>query len=127
MRKTYGWKEEYMIDLIESKGIGWLNKQFRFIREDEYTKWNIIMNIIPIARTPLSKQVGKSLTKADRQIRENLMRMFTPWKNAHEERRKAFQAKYGIKPGEIVVIESSGEAGLGRAIAGDNTVKIVKG
>lgn len=85
------------------------------------------MNMIPTARTPLSSKVGKAMGKVEKELRGNLLSIFTPWKNAHEERRKAFENKYGIKSGEIAIVLGDGEGGLGKALAGKNDVKIVKG
>ena len=127
MRINYGWEEEYMFDLIDANGFDWLNKQFRYCRQDEYQRYNILMNIVPFARTPLSKEVGKAMIKAEKAFGESLMKVFTPWRNAHEERRKAFRKRYGVKPGEIAVVYGAGEAGLAKDLAGGADVKIVKG
>jgi len=83
------------------------------------------MNIIPTARTPLSKEVAKSLSNAEKEIRTNLAAVLTPWKNAHEERRKNYASKYGIKPGEIAVVYGKGEADIAKSFATKDT-RIVK-
>lgn len=85
-----------------------------------------MLNVVPIARTPLSKEVGKALGKAEESIRDNLIKVFTPWRNAHEERRKAFKARYGLEAGEIGIVYGAGEAGLAKDLAGENKVKTIK-
>jgi len=126
IRKVYGWKDEDILDMVEEEGMGWLNKQYRFCKEDELQNWTIQMNIIPFARTPWSKAGGKAMNKAEKEFRTSLMSAFTPWKNAHEERRKAYKKKYGIGAGEIAIVYGAGEAGLARSVANKDT-KIVKG
>lgn len=84
------------------------------------------MNITPFGRTPWSKAGGKAMAKAEKEFRVSLMSAFTPWKNAHEERRKAYRRKYGIKSGEIAVVYGAGEADLAKSVANKGT-KIVKG
>ena len=85
-----------------------------------------MMNIVPFARTPLSKKVGKSMIDSEKHFAEALMRAFTPWKNAHEERKKRFERQYGVKPGEIAIVYGKGEAAIARSLANENT-KLVKG
>lgn len=84
------------------------------------------MNVVPFARTPLSKDVGKAMINSEKEFRTNLLKGLTPWRNAHEERRKSFAKKYGIKPGEIAIVYGKGEAGLAKDLANKDT-KIVKG
>lgn len=126
LRKTYGWQDEYIIDAVEKRGMNWLNKQYRFCKEDEFLNWNIYLNIIPFARTPWSKAGSKSMIKAEKELRASLLETFTPWKNAHEERKKAYKKKYGIKPGEIAIVYGAGEKDIAKSIANKDT-KIVKG
>ena len=104
----------------------WLNQQYRFCKEDEFQSWNVYMNIIPFARTPWSKAGGKAMIRAEKDFRTSLMAVFTPWKNAHEERKKAYKKKYGIESGEIAVVYGTGEIGVAKSIANKGT-KIVKG
>lgn len=126
LRKSYGWLDSQIIDEVERQGTDWLMNQYRYCKEDELGKWNILLNIVPIARTPLSKEVGKAMSKAEESIRSNLISVFTPWRNAHEERRKAFKARYGLKSGEIGIVLGDGEAGLAKDLKGNSNVKIVK-
>jgi len=127
LRKTYGWLDSQIIDEVEVRGVDWLMSQYRYCKEDELNNWSILLNVVPIARTPLSKDVGKAIGKAEQEIRNNLISVFTPWRNAHEERRKAFKRKYGLESGEIGIVLGAGEAGLGKDLAGGNDIKIIKG
>lgn len=85
-----------------------------------------MLNVVPFARTPLSKEVGKSMISSEKEFRTNLLRGITPWKNAHEERRKAYKKKYGINPGEIAIVHGRGEYEVAKSFANKDT-KIVKG
>ena len=103
-----------------------MHKQFRYCKEDEFQSWSIMMNIVPFARTPLSKDTGKAMHRAETDFRKSLMGGITPWRNAHEERRKQYKKKYGIESGEIAIVYGKGEAGLAKDLANKGT-KVVKG
>jgi len=127
LRKAYGWTDEYFFDKVEELGLDWIVEQFRWVKEDDSLKWNMLLNIIPVARTPLSKEVGSAMNKSEKSIRKHILEAFTPWKSAHEERRKMFESKYGIKSGEMAIVYGAGEAGLAKDLAKDSGVRIVKG
>ena len=127
LRKNYGWDDDTIIDLVEEHGLVWLSDQYRYCKEDEVQYWNLHLNVIQFAKTPDSRKGANIMVKAERELRDNILRAFAPWRNAHEERRKAFERKHGVKAGEIVIVAGAGEAGLAKELAGDDNIRIVKG
>jgi len=126
LRKAYQWSDKYIFDVVEDRGIDWITEQYRYIKEDELQKWTIMMNIVPFARTPLTKKGGKAMVEAERNFGQALMKAITPWKNAHEERKKRFERKYGVKPGEIAIVYGAGESNIAKSLANKDT-KLIKG
>jgi hypothetical protein len=105
-------------------GFLWLQDQYRLCKEAELQDWNILSSIIPLARTPMSKEGGRAMEKASKKLSKMLMEALTPWINAHEERRKEYMRKYGVRPGEIVILDSGD--GVAQHLKNKDT-RIIKG
>ena len=72
----------------------------------------------------MTKEGGRAMQKATRDFNKLLVSALTPWRNTHEERRKRYERKYGMKPGEIIILDSGD--GVAQHLKNKNT-RIVKG
>jgi len=54
----------------------------------------------------MTKEGGRAMAKASKQLEKMLIGALTPWANAHEKRREYYKKKYGIVSGEIAIIDS---------------------
>jgi len=101
-----------------------MQNQYRLCKEAELHKWSIVSAIVPLARTPMSKEGGRAMHKAQKDLSKSLVATLTPWTSAHERRRKEYKRKYGMKPGEIIILDSGD--GIAKRIKNKDT-RIVKG
>ena len=102
----------------------WLQDQYRLCKEAELGQWNIMASIVPFARTPMSKEGGRAMVKAQRDLAKMLVKILTPWTDAHDKRRQEFRRKYNVKPGEIIIVDSGD--GLSKHLKNKGT-RVVKG
>lgn len=94
-------------------GAEWLEQQYRLCMEGKYLDASILMQVVPLARTPMDKKGGRAMQKYYKDVNKSLRRSLIPWE---ERRADAMRraAKYGgkVKPGEVTVILGPGEGGL---------------
>lgn len=126
LRTNYGWKDEYMVDKIEERGMGWLFEQYKICKENELSDWRILKSVLPIARTPLSKKSGRAMSKHERELDKTLVASLCPWKDVHAERVRMYKEKYGIESGEIAIVDTGD--GVANSLKGDDeNIRIVRG
>ena len=126
LRTNYAWKDEYIVDKVEERGMRWLQEQFKLCKEGELEEWKIFKLMLPIARTPLSKKAGRAMMNTEKKLDRALVQAITPWKDLHAERRRMMKEKYGIESGEIAIVDTGD--GVASALRGDDeNIRIVKG
>ena len=79
IRRAYGYTDEQIIDHIYSHGQEWAVDAYEMIMEDEDLFWQTMIAVVPLARTPMDKKFGKSLTRYTKELRRNITKMLAPW------------------------------------------------
>ena len=80
------------------------------IMEDEEKNWQLLLAIIPAARTPMDKKSGKALQKWSGKIRREISRFLTPW--VEHERIQMIRERMKKPPEGVVYNEDGSVADL---------------
>lgn len=80
------------------------------IMEDEAQSWQLLLAMIPMARTPMSKKAGKVIQRAIKQISKSVEKTFTPW--VEKERIERIRERLKRPPVGIVYNEDGSVADL---------------
>jgi hypothetical protein len=83
-------------------GEPWLQQTYNYIQEDKTYFFTSLLNLMPLARTPLSRESGNALGK----WRDTLEKSFAELTPNHRKR-NALQGR--VKSGEVVVIADAFE------------------
>lgn len=79
---------------------------YKLIMEDQRQDYNWAMLVAPLARTPMTKEGGRTLKSYADKLRR-MVEALTPWRQSGLREQLKRQ---GVKPGETVVLLDSGEA-----------------
>lgn len=82
-------------------GLEWLDETFKLIQQDKRDYFLMVSQLLPIARTPMDKESGRSSNKYMKDIRKALYGL-TPWDAAGGAIRAAYQDK--VKSGSVMVV-----------------------
>lgn len=109
LRSAYGYTDEYIYDSIRRYGQAWVDEAIGCINEDKKREmeWQVeslkvLVQIAPIARTPMDRKGGNNLQKYTRRLLKELDSLL-PWKA--EERRRAIKERLSKPPQEKMWIE----------------------
>lgn len=90
------------MDSYELLGEAWLQQTYTYIQEDKTFFYTSLLNVMPLARTPLSKEAATALGK----WRDTLEKSYAELTPSHRQR-TALQGK--VKSEEVVVIADASE------------------
>jgi len=72
---------------VQKYGGVWAVNAYQYILEDEDRHWQLLMSVVPLARTPQSKRGGADLQKYSKKLRSDISDYLTPWVRKQKEER----------------------------------------
>lgn len=100
---AYGWSDSQIFDMIERRGFEWLEESVKYIMEDKRNHYISLLQMFPVARSPMDSKSGKAIQKYYKEVAESFDSI-TPWMKQTKRRlvSKAIRGKQ-IEPGKLVV------------------------
>jgi hypothetical protein len=105
IRQAYGFTDEQILEHISEYGQQWAIEAYEMIMEDEDRYWQFMVSVMPLARTPMDKKFGKSLTRYAKDLRRSISKALVPW--VEEKRIQAIRDRLS-RPPESKVYDESG-------------------
>lgn len=105
LRAAYGWTDDQILDEVMLWGLDWMFNTYKTILEDRQSHYNFLYLIAPLARTPMSKEGGRS-TKRYADNVKSIIESLTPWRKSALRRD---MKKKGSK-GQVMVMLDQGES-----------------
>lgn len=105
IRQAYGYTDDLIYEHILKYGEKWALDSYEMIMEDRNTYWQMMVAVLPIARTPMDKKFGKSLQRYAKDLRKAIEKTFAPW---IEQRRIQKIKERLAKPPKGVVYDEKG-------------------
>lgn len=79
---------------------------WKYIQEDKVERYRYLLQVIPLARTPMDGKGGRAMQHYAKQIERNLDKM-VPWRKVSS---RLADLRGKVKPGEVVVLLEGDEA-----------------
>ena len=109
LRSAYGYTDEQIFDNIREYGQAWIDESINLINEDkkQEMEWQVetlkvLVQIAPVARTPMDKKSGTSLQNYTRRLIKELD-LLLPWKA--KEKHDAIKERLKKPPQEKMWVE----------------------
>jgi len=89
--------------MIERRGFEWLEESVKYIMEDKRNHYISLLQMFPVARSPMDSKSGKAIQKYYKEVAESFDSI-TPWLKQTKRKliNKAIRGK-NIEPGKLVV------------------------
>ena len=118
IRSAYGYTDRQILDHIVEYGGRWAIDAYRMIQDDKNLEAQMLISIMPVARSPQTKKGGREMSRYIKDLRRGIERGLSPW--VEQERIKAIKERMKKEPhsmmyddsGNLIDLENGWEGSL---------------